>query len=250
MALVWRGAVMGGQQAGQVVAAAVGHAPVSAAGHAPVGVPGQATPQSGGPAGVAVAVGPMGLGDAAAVPSLPASPFAVLGSFALMGAGTFGAWAINTMPEPPATFRMAAGMSAWGGIVVFSAAVERLMEPISQWLPGRRSKGEYEGMVAAVANRHPAMGLADVAHAKARMDRARSNRGVLVWGLATAVATVVASAAGFNLMHMVAETDQWNGVANWVDSLVTGLVVGSGTKPLHDVISRVQKSKERADDAT
>jgi hypothetical protein len=30
-------------------------------------------------------------------------------------------------------------------------------------------------------------------------------------------------------------------VAVWVDALVTGLVVGSGTKPVHDVISRMQR---------
>ena len=29
-----------------------------------------------------------------------------------------------------------------------------------------------------------------------------------------------------------------------VDSIVTGLIVGSGTKPLHDLITKVQRPKE------
>ena len=34
----------------------------------------------------------------------------------------------------------------------------------------------------------------------------------------------------------------------WADLLVTGLVVGAGTKPLHDLVSRLEKSKEKAQD--
>jgi hypothetical protein len=29
----------------------------------------------------------------------------------------------------------------------------------------------------------------------------------------------------------------------WVDALVTGLVVGTGTKPLHDLISKLQNQR-------
>jgi hypothetical protein len=72
---------------------------------------------------------------------------------------------------------------------------------------------------------------------------------MMLWGLATAVSTVVASAGGFNVLHMLAENATWDGVPVWVDSLITGLVVGTGTKPLHDVISKVQKDKERAEDS-
>ncbi len=232
-------------------AVSAGAAP-GAVGQAPVQRPGEPAGAEPAPAGVAVmaGVGPGGAasGAAAAVPSLPANGLAVLVAFGLLAAGTFGAYELNYW-RPTATFRMGANMSAFGGLFVFSAAVERLLEPITQWLPGRRSRGDYERMIAAVANRHPVMGLTDVAEAKARMDRMRANRTVLTWGLATGVSTIVAGAAGFNLLHMLAENAQWDGVTSWADSLITGLVVGSGTKPLHDVIARVQKGKERAEDA-
>jgi hypothetical protein len=76
---------------------------------------------------------------------------------------------------------------------------------------------------------------------KAAVDRARAARGVIMWGLATGLSTILASAAGFCLLRMIAANSSWNGIPMWVDAVVTGLVVGSGTKPLHDLINRVQK---------
>jgi hypothetical protein len=80
------------------------------------------------------------------------------------------------------------------------------------------------------------------------MDRARSNRTIVVWGLATGFATLLSAGGGFYLLHMLSASPTWDAVPAWVDALVTGLVVGSDTKPLHDVLSRVQKTKERAED--
>lgn len=34
----------------------------------------------------------------------------------------------------------------------------------------------------------------------------------------------------------------------WFDIVVTGLAIGSGTKPLHDLISNVQKAKDQRED--
>jgi hypothetical protein len=78
------------------------------------------------------------------------------------------------------------------------------------------------------------------AHYKAAVDSARSSRGVLMWGLATCAATVVSAASGFCLLHTLSADPTWNGVSYWTDCLVTGLVVGSGTKPLHDLLTRFQ----------
>jgi hypothetical protein len=40
---------------------------------------------------------------------------------------------------------------------------------------------------------------------------------------------------------MLAIDPGWNGIAPWADALVTGLVVGSGTKPLHDVFAGFER---------
>jgi hypothetical protein len=69
---------------------------------------------------------------------------------------------------------------------------------------------------------------------------------VIAWGLATAVATVVCSATGFYLMRALEAEPTWDGVARWVDALITGLIVGSGTKAVHDLFGLMQKGKEDA----
>src|SRR5262249_53762989 len=103
---------------------------------------------------------------------------------------------------------------------------------------------EYESTVAAMSNGHPAVTLREVAAAKARQDRSQSNRTILMWGVATAVATTAAGASGYYLLHMIAATDWTLDIPPWVDAVATGLVVGTGTKPLHDLITRAQGSKD------
>jgi hypothetical protein len=72
------------------------------------------------------------------------------------------------------------------------------------------------------------------------LDRAMSDRTVLLWGVATGIAAIVSAASGFYLLHMIAAPDWVTSIPRWVDAVVTGLVVGTGTKPLHDLINRAQ----------
>jgi hypothetical protein len=78
------------------------------------------------------------------------------------------------------------------------------------------------------------------AHYKAAVESARASRGILMWGLATCAAAVLSAGSGFYLLRILAENPTWNGIPPWLDALVTGLVVGSGTKPIHDVITKFQ----------
>jgi hypothetical protein len=267
MALVRRSSMLG--SSGQVVAAALSQAPAQQAigranvpggGPAPTGhepesaaaVAAVATAPGGYVAGPGIAGAGFGTvsGEAAAVPSQPASLGAVLGSLVLValgGAGAFGLWQAGVTPAP---IRLGDSTTVFASLFAFATAVERVLEPFSRWLPGRGTKGRFEQAIAGVANRPQGATYADlsaVAAAKAKMDRGRANRTLVSWGIATAVSTVASSAGGFYLLHAIAGP-QWNGVQIWVDAIVTGIVVGSGTKPLHDVISRVQKGKEQAED--
>jgi hypothetical protein len=187
------------------------------------------------------------VGEAAAVSSKPASFGSVLFAFVLVALGALGAYALNRWGTKAAPFKVGNQTSAYAGLAVFSAAVERFLEPFAQWLPGgRKAKAQLEKVTAALANRHPVVTLTDVADARARLDRALASRTVFMWGLATAVATVVAAAGGFYLLHMIAGPSWAGAIPNWVDALVTGLVVGTGTKPLHDLITKVQSQKNAA----
>jgi hypothetical protein len=205
-----------------------------ATGRAPV--PG--IPHQGGTAG-AVPV-PAGQENAAAVASVPAKAWAVVSGLGIAGVGAFLAWNIHQFGAPP-VFRIGDTMSTFGALFVFSAATERVLEPFSRWMPGRTELERYERAVADLENGVPgAMNAA--AHYKAAVDSARASRGILMWGIATFAATIFSASAGFYLLRMLSDNPSWNGVAPWTDALITGLVVGSGTKPVHDVIQRFQNS--------
>jgi hypothetical protein len=176
---------------------------------------------------------------AAAVPSMPAKGWAMLSGLALAAAGAFGAWSVNRMMQP-SPFQVGDSWSTFGALFVFAAAVERVLEPFSRWMPGRAEQERYEKAVADMENGVPGATNA-AAHYKAAVDSARASRGVIMWGLATAIATVLSAGGGFYLLRALSANPNWSGVAVWVDALVTGLVVGSGTKPLHDVITKVQR---------
>jgi hypothetical protein len=218
---------------------------------APQGVPVSAPPQ-GPPAGADAH--PQSLGqalpawagnaEAAAVASKNASAGIVALSFVLVALGTLAAYALERWGNHAAPFQIGNQTSAYAGLVVFSAAVERFLEPIAGWIPGARARNEYESTVAAMSNGHPAVTLREVATAKARQDRSQANRTILMWGVATAIATTAAGASGYYLLHMIAASGWSVGIPTWVDALVTGLVVGTGTKPLHDLITRAQGSKD------
>jgi hypothetical protein len=181
---------------------------------------------------------------AAAVPSLPAKAWSVVTGLGLTGLGAVGAWNIHTMVQPTA-FQIGDTPSTFAAMFVFSAAVERVLEPLSRFMPGRSAQEKYEKAVADMENGVPgAMNAA--AHFKAAVDSARASRGVLMWGLATFAATLMSAGSGFYLLRALSANPNWNGVAAWADALLTGLVVGSGTKPVHDVLTRVQQRTNAA----
>ncbi len=228
MALVRRASVMGPSSGVYVGQAAV--PPVVPAQPGPPG-----TPQ---PAVVPVA------DAAAAAVSKPANIFFVLLSFVFVALGTLVAYILWKTNHTATPFKIGNQTSAYAGATAFAAAVERILEPFSQLVPGgRKAKAEYEHLVAALTNKDPRVSLDSIAAARARMDHSTANRGVILWGLATGISTVVAAAGGFYLLHMIAAPDWTGGLPLWVDALVTGLVVGTGTKPLHDLISKLQNAR-------
>jgi len=180
--------------------------------------------------------------EAAAVASKGAGAGTVAIAFLIVAAGAAGAYVMQRWGTHADPFKIANQTSVYAGLVVFAGAVERILEPFSNLFPGTRARSEYESAFAAMANGHPAMSLRDVAAAKAKVDRAMSDRTVLLWGVATAIAAIVSAASGFYLLHMIAAPDWVTSIPRWVDALVTGLIVGTGTKPLHDLISRAQST--------
>jgi hypothetical protein len=177
---------------------------------------------------------------AAASPTMAAGHVAITIAFALV---LVGAAIDHALPQRTA-FHVSSAIAAYGGLLVFASAIERVLEPFSHFLPGRHATNKYEQAVVALTNHQPGATLTLVAHAKAKADRAVADRGIIMWGLATAVSTVIAAASGLYLLRMIASPEWAPSVPTWVDALITGVVVGSGTKPLHDLIAKAQTPKD------
>jgi hypothetical protein len=76
------------------------------------------------------------------------------------------------------------------------------------------------------------------------VDKIRRNTAVIAWGVASFLAMVLCGWFGILLLRLTG----LKGVPAELDIVLTGLQFGSGTKPLHDLISNVQKAKERKED--
>ena len=105
----------------------------------------------------------------------------------------------------------------------------------------------WPGRQAAEAQKKAAL-------AQATFHRSQGARAVMMWATASVLAMVVCAFLGIFLLRSV-ETptsgqDRHHLVGfkpgedpdRLLDLLVTGLVVGAGTKPLHDLISQIQTS--------
>jgi hypothetical protein len=189
--------------------------------------------------------------EAAAAPDRPPRLWAVLLGLVLVAAGAAGAYALHES-YPVTTMPPLGAATTILALVLFALVLERVLEPLTRWLPGRGARNQYEQEVADLANRLPNATLSSVAAAKAKVGQRRAEKAVLCWGLATGVATVLAAAAGFHLLRVLVtgEAAAWEAVPVWADALVTGLVVGSVTKPVHDLLSRVQQQTARRRDPT
>jgi hypothetical protein len=72
----------------------------------------------------------------------------------------------------------------------------------------------------------------------------RANSTVLMWGLASLAGCLLSGGLGLLLLHSVGVQ-----APEPLDVAVTGLALGAGTKPLHDLIGNLAASKEKKQDA-
>ncbi|MGI5214538.1 hypothetical protein [Plantactinospora sp. CA-290183] len=181
-------------------------------------------------------------GQPVSAPGAHAGFGAVVVAFALIAAAGVGSWALWSSGAGGKTIQPPDTLAVFAMLIVFAAAVERILEPFARWLPGRGAEAllhRSETELANLSRPATAQERAAVDAARQRADRARGNRTIVTWAIATAVATLASTAGGFYLLHAIAGPE-WDGLPVWIDGIVTGIMVGSGTKPLHDIINRIQ----------
>lgn len=143
-------------------------------------------------------------------------------------------------------FNPSEGIGAFALFYVFAQAVERILEPVSRVLLATTTQTRERDNAVVEAKNDPdsAQKAKEAADKQAVVDRKRSNRAVVFWGVATALGFLASATMEAYFLRAVGDTD----AERWAEILVTGAIIGAGTKPLHDLITRIEKKKEQAQD--
>jgi len=172
----------------------------------------------------------------------------VLGAYVLIVVASFVGWWLWLAIKPGA-FSPAAGFSAFAPLYLLAQGIERLIEPFAKYLGATSEKSGKTGKpkaeeardncVADLANQPNRDNANRAAAAQAVLERIRRNTTIIAWGIASALGMLACGTFGIRLLLATG----FNVPVFW-DIAITGLAVGSGTKPLHDLISNLQKSKD------
>jgi hypothetical protein len=139
------------------------------------------------------------------------------------------------------------GLTIFATFFVAASAIERLLEPLAGFLPSSQdAKADAQTkMVAAgqaVASGSPDS-TAHLQNAAAAADDANFMeywKSVSLWTLATVVAMAAAALLRLYFLHTVGIS---NGTRT-IEILATGLIIGSGTKPLHDLVTLISQTSK------
>jgi hypothetical protein len=185
-------------------------------------------------------------------------------SYALVVVGCAAAWLIYTTTDPQALVVDVEGFSVFAPLYIAAQAIERILEPFAakfdptteQKAALKRARVSLASLLALPAGDSARTADAirsareTVETAEATLGRAKARRALLLWGAASFLSLIVCAVLGLGLVETVAKQPPESEFIRTVDVLLTGLAVGAGTKPLHDLIARIEKAKDNADAAT
>ncbi|MEO6885317.1 MAG: hypothetical protein ABI232_03395 [Jatrophihabitantaceae bacterium] len=137
------------------------------------------------------------------------------------------------------------GLTIFAVFFVAAAAIERLLEPLASLLPDTsdlRAQAHAKTVAAgkALVEAPTASGepLTDAANAISDASFATYWRTVGFWALATIIALIASACLHLYFLRAV-------GIATGpraLEVLATGLIIGSGTKPLHDLVGLISQA--------
>ena len=140
------------------------------------------------------------------------------------------------------TYRIDSQWGAFTGLFILALAIERVLEPFSRKLgPDTTRRKDAQDRDLACARADDAEGIA--VEYQFAVDMCRRLTAVVTWGVATGLAFLLCAELNITLMQAVRASGS-GAPPFWADLLVTGLVVGAGTKPLHDLLSSIERGKQ------
>lgn len=190
-------------------------------------------------------------------------------------AGRFGPDIPFTLPEGAEEFAL------FSAFYLLAQAIERFIEPLSHLKigskenkkqdPGNTDSPPKNGIessfwkfggaketwlakaarAAADANQFLLAGNADEAQksadgsakAQATAQQVEANTSILMWAIASSLGILACASLGLHLMHTIGMQPHVR-----IDIGISGIAVGSGTKVLHELINRLQKSSSDNDE--
>jgi hypothetical protein len=143
-------------------------------------------------------------------------------------------------------FTPSAGVGTFALFYILAQVIERIQEPFTPFIKGaeggsassvnqRSAQAKLDVANSAAINEPTAVNLQTAANAQRTADQIRANATVLLFGTGSLLAML---GAGY-LKAGLLQTIGLSGAPAVVEVLMTGLVVGAGTKPLHDLISNL-----------
>ncbi|HST69536.1 MAG TPA: hypothetical protein VLI94_07750 [Solirubrobacterales bacterium] len=157
------------------------------------------------------------------------------------------------------TIGISEGFAPFAVIYIVAQAVERLIQPFTTFTVKAQDKSQAVSELAktrgarTLALRAANLDLLDektdeAVEKEKELAQINADRAMTYWAAATAIALLICGLLGLGLIGSVATlSGPW-----WVDNLdvvITGIAIGAGTKPLHDLISFIQNKKQKTETA-
>jgi hypothetical protein len=156
------------------------------------------------------------------------------------------------------TIGVSEGFAPFAVIYIVAQALERVVQPLT-YLMGKADKKAEAKKALTVAKTELALTVAEAPAAspaattvnaqQKKLAVIQADRAILFWAIATCLALLVCGFLDLGLIQSIAHvTNDADEVPNWFDRadvVLTGIAVGSGTKPLHDLIALIQNAKQK-----
>lgn len=142
-------------------------------------------------------------------------------------------WASTTAPPRVAVD----GLGIFAVFFVAALAVERLIEPLTLLDPKKPELEQTAKVTAAAAAAEGSLQAA--ANAKAIAELWATYRAIGLWGVASIIGALAAALLNLHLLNAAGIQTP----SLYLEILATGLIIGAGTKPLHELNKLVTAKK-------
>jgi hypothetical protein len=180
----------------------------------------------------------------------------VAGAFVAVAIAALIGWIIWQHADP-ADFQPRSDYTALAAVILFATALERLLEPLSKYLlsdDDEKKSADTAKKTATNLAADPNQPVATVASSAdqaaaslAALTKKKDERAIVYWAIATCLAFTGPALFGIFFLRVVSIAGAQPN--RFLDMLLTALIVGAGTKPVHDAITSIQASKTAAQDS-